>query len=284
MNDPLRQLGNVYRPVQWDRQFQRDRRRDRRRGLLGLVLKRKIIIGAAVLALLIAVGVIVGGEELPPTEPAPAPADETEALVAVRAAEARADFGIIVRVANGTVTLIGTVATPTERAAAEAVARSVVGTDFRIDNRLLIDEGDVEPAEEDPTSQLANITDEDLVLQNAISSVLARNPITFASASADIDPESLATLDALADVLRESAAQVLIAGHTDTDGDPDDNLLLSQQRAEAVVDYLTEAGIDPARLTAQGFGGSFPVADNITKEGKAANRRIEALIKPSEPG
>lgn len=283
MNDPLRQLGNVYRPVQWDRQFQRDRRRDRRRGLLGLVLKRRIIIGAAVLALLIAIGMIVGGEELPPTEPAPAPADEIEALVAVRAAEARANFGITVRVADGTVTLIGTVATPTERAAAESVARSVVGTDFRINNRLLIEEGDVETAEEKP-NELASVTDEDLVLQNAISSVLARNPITFASASADIDPESLATLDALADVLRESAAQVLIAGHTDTDGDPDDNLLLSQQRAEAVVDYLTEAGIDPARLSAQGFGGSFPVADNITKEGKAANRRIEALIKPSEPG
>lgn len=284
MNDPLRQLGNVYRPVQWDRQFQRDRRRDRWRGLLGLVPKRKIIIGAAVLALLIAVGMIVGGEELPPTEPAPAPADETEALVAVRAAEARAGFGIIVRVADGTVTLIGTVATPTERAAAESVARSVVGADFRINNRLLIDEGDVEPAEEEPANQLAAVTDEDLVLQNAISSVLARNPITFASASADIDPESLATLDALADILRDSAAQVLIAGHTDTDGDPDDNLLLSQQRAEAVVTYLTEAGIDPARLTAQGFGGSFPVADNITKEGKAANRRIEALIQPSESG
>lgn len=283
MNDPLRQLGNVYRPVQWDRQFQRDRRRDRRRGLLGLVLKRRIIIGAAVLALLIAIGMIVGGEELPPTEPAPAPADEIEALVAVRAAEARANFGITVRVADGTVTLIGTVATPTERAAAESVARSVVGTDFRINNRLLIEEGDVETAEEKP-NELASVTDEDLVLQNAISSVLARNPITFASASADIDPESLATLDALADVLRESAAQVLIAGHTDTDGDPDDNLLLSQQRAEAVVDYLTEAGIDPARLSAQGFGGSFPVADNITKEGKAANRRIEALIQPSEPG
>lgn len=283
MNDPLRQLGNVYRPVQWDRQFQRDRRRDRRRGLLGLVLKRRIIIGAAVLALLIAIGMIVGGEELPPTEPAPAPADEIEALVAVRAAEARANFGITVRVADGTVTLIGTVATPTERAAAESVARSVVGTDFRINNRLLIEEGDVETAEEKP-NELASVTDEDLVLQNAISSVLARNPITFASASADIDPESLATLDALADVLQESAAQVLIAGHTDTDGDPDDNLLLSQQRAEAVVDYLTEAGIDPARLSAQGFGGSFPVADNITKEGKAANRRIEALIKPSEPG
>lgn len=282
MNDPLRQLGNVYRPVQWDRQFQRDRRRDRRRGLLGLVLKRRIVIGAAVLALLVAVGMIVGGEELPPSEPAPAPADETEALVAVRAAEARAGFGIIVRVADGTVTLIGTVATPAERMAAESVARSVVGADFRIDNRLLIDEGDDEPEEE--ANELAAVTDEDLVLQNTISSVLARNPIAFASASADIDPESLATLDALADVLRESAEQVLIAGHTDTDGDPDDNLLLSQQRAEAVVDYLTEAGIDPARLSAQGFGGTLPVADNITKEGKAANRRIEAVIKPPEPG
>lgn len=282
MNDPLRQLGNVYRPVQWDRQFQRDRRRDRRRGLLGLVLKRRIVIGAAVLALLVAVGMIVGGEELPPSEPAPAPADETEALVAVRAAEARAGFGIIVRVADGTVTLIGTVATPAERMAAESVARSVVGADFRIDNRLLIDEGDDEPEEE--ANELAAVTDEDLVLQNTISSVLARNPIAFASASADIDPESLATLDALADVLRESAEQVLIAGHTDTDGDPDDNLLLSQQRAEAVVDYLTEAGIDSARLSAQGFGGTLPVADNITKEGKAANRRIEAIIKPPEPG
>ena len=283
MNDPLRQLGNVYRPVQWDRQFQRDRRRDRRRGLLGLVFSRRIVIGAAVVALLVAVGTIVGGEEVPPSETAPPPADETEALVAVRAAEARAGFGIIVRVANGTVTLIGTVATPIERVAAESVARSVVGADFRIDNRLLIDEGDEEP-EDDPASQLASVTDDDLVLQNAISSVLARNPIIFASASPDINPESLSTLDALAGVLAESAAQVLIAGHTDTDGDPEENLLLSQRRAQAVVDYLTEAGIDPERLTAQGFGGSLPVADNVTKEGKAANRRIEAIIKPTVPG
>ncbi len=283
MNDPLRQLGNVYRPVQWDRQFRRDQRRDRRRGLLGLVFSRRILIGAAVVALLVAVGTIVGGEEVPPSETAPAPADETEALVAVRAAEARAGFGIIVRVANGTVTLIGTVATPVERVAAESVARSVVGADFRIDNRLLIDEGDDEP-EDDPASQLASVTDDDLVLQNAISSVLARNPITFASASPDINPESLATLDALAGVLAEGAAQVLIAGHTDTDGDPEENLRLSQQRAQAVVDYLLGAGIDPERLTAQGFGGSLPVADNITMEGKAANRRIEAIIKPSAPG
>ena len=278
MTDPLRQLGNVYRPVQWDQH------RDRRRGLLGLLLNRRVIIGVAVLALLLAVGTIVGGEELPPAETAPAPADETEALVAVRAAEARAGFGIVVRVADGTVTLIGTVATPTERVAAESVARSVVGVDFRIDNRLLIDEGEVEVEPEEEPNELANVTDEDLVLQNAVSSVLARSPITFASASTVIDPESLATLDALAGVLGESAAAVLIAGHTDTDGSPEDNVRLSQQRAEAVVDYLIEAGIDPARLTAQGFGGSLPVADNITMEGKAANRRIEALIKPSEPG
>ena len=60
------------------------------------------------------------------------------------------------------------------------------------------------------------------------------------------------------------AINVRVEGHTDTDGDDAHNLDLSQRRAESVVAYLAKQGIDRARLTAQGFGETQPIADNTT--------------------
>ena len=73
-------------------------------------------------------------------------------------------------------------------------------------------------------------------------------------------------------------ALVQVQGHTDDRGSADLNLALSQRRAEAVVDYLVELGIDRARLEAKGFGEARPVADNARPAGRRKNRRVEFVI------
>ena len=70
-----------------------------------------------------------------------------------------------------------------------------------------------------------------------------------------------------------------ILGHTDSDERcPGNNLVLSQRRAEEVRTQLLARGAEAERLTATGMGHTDPIADNLTKSGKAANRRIEFLL------
>jgi len=69
-----------------------------------------------------------------------------------------------------------------------------------------------------------------------------------------------------------------IDGHTDDEGADDYNLTLSQGRAEAVVQYLIKVGIEPARLSAKGFGETKPIDKAKTKAAKARNRRVEFTI------
>lgn len=70
-----------------------------------------------------------------------------------------------------------------------------------------------------------------------------------------------------------------VAGHTDSRGSDEYNMSLSQQRADAVRNYLIKKGIGADRLTAVGYGESQPVADNATDEGRFKNRRVELVQK-----
>jgi len=70
-----------------------------------------------------------------------------------------------------------------------------------------------------------------------------------------------------------------VVGHTDSVGDKDYNVALGERRAEAVVEYLVNKGIEADRLTPVSMGFSQPVADNSTDAGRAANRRIEFRMK-----
>ncbi|HTD94883.1 MAG TPA: OmpA family protein [Chitinophagaceae bacterium] len=103
--------------------------------------------------------------------------------------------------------------------------------------------------------------------------------ILFDFQSAVIKPESYGVVKEIAGVIKENGSlKVKVIGHTSSDGDDKANMELSKKRAAAVKDILTtEFGVDAARLETEGKGETQPIADNKTKEGKAANRRVEFI-------
>jgi outer membrane protein OmpA-like peptidoglycan-associated protein len=79
-------------------------------------------------------------------------------------------------------------------------------------------------------------------------------------------------------VLSHPGLKLAIEGYTDTTGSASFNQTLSEQRANAVRDYLVQQGLDPASVTAQGFGPANPVASNDTPQGRQQNRRVEIIV------
>lgn len=108
---------------------------------------------------------------------------------------------------------------------------------------------------------------------------LVTNGILFDVNSDNIKPESGLVLKEIAATLQENpAVNVKITGHTDSDGDANANLVLSQKRAAAVKNALINFyGISASRMQTDGKGESEPVQSNNTTEGKAQNRRVEFL-------
>jgi outer membrane protein OmpA-like peptidoglycan-associated protein len=110
------------------------------------------------------------------------------------------------------------------------------------------------------------------------ASVVLKN-IFFDVNKYDLKPESEAELDKLVQLLNENPTlKIQISGHTDSVGKDADNLKLSDNRAKAVVNYLIDKNINPARLSAKGYGETQPVAPNRTDEGRAMNRRTEMKV------
>ncbi|MBL3658082.1 OmpA family protein [Fulvivirga sediminis] len=94
-----------------------------------------------------------------------------------------------------------------------------------------------------------------------------------------LKPASYVELNKVVEFLKDNpSVEIEIAGHTDSKGSDDYNLNLSQGRAEAVVSYLTEQGIDNFRLVAKGYGETVPLETNDTEEGRATNRRVEFTV------
>lgn len=100
--------------------------------------------------------------------------------------------------------------------------------------------------------------------------------ILFDVNKSSIKPESMGALNEIAKLMKDhSELNFEIDGHTDSDGNDDANLKLSQARADAVKTQLVKMGIDDKRLSTKGFGESKPIASNGDAEGKANNRRVE---------
>ena len=104
--------------------------------------------------------------------------------------------------------------------------------------------------------------------------------VSFDTDSAVIKPSFRAPLDSVAETLTshpELAANVV--GHTDSTGNANYNMTLSQKRAQSVAAYLTDRGVARGRLTSEGRGQNQPVADNATEAGRAKNRRVEIFLR-----
>lgn len=110
--------------------------------------------------------------------------------------------------------------------------------------------------------------------------LIAAHGFWFPSGGSEIDAVNFGLLNKIVKAIREfPQARVAVMGHTDAAGDADVNLALSQERARKVARFLVDVGgVEARRVTAQGFGETRPVASNDTKEGRAANRRVEILI------
>lgn len=108
---------------------------------------------------------------------------------------------------------------------------------------------------------------------------LSTNAILFESGSDALVGSSYTTIREIAKVLEENpTVRIQIIGHTDTDGNADGNLTLSQKRAQAVKKAMTQQyGIASDRITTDGLGQSKPIASNNTAQGKAQNRRVEFI-------
>ena len=108
---------------------------------------------------------------------------------------------------------------------------------------------------------------------------LSLRDIRFVADSADILPEEAWRLDAIAEPLRAiPGGRFLVEGHTADVGNPAGEKALSVERAERIIRELSRRGIPEDQCIFTGYGGTRPVADNSTAEGRAQNRRVEITI------
>jgi OOP family OmpA-OmpF porin len=102
--------------------------------------------------------------------------------------------------------------------------------------------------------------------------------INFDTDKAVIKAESQPVIDQIIALLKENPSlKVSIEGHTDNTGTAPHNKILSEQRAQSVLNAVLKGGIGKERLSSRGWGQDKPIADNSTEEGKAKNRRVEIV-------
>lgn len=106
--------------------------------------------------------------------------------------------------------------------------------------------------------------------------------LLFPSGEEQLSPIARQNLDQVAHALSEqpSGTRFSVAGHTDDSGNSAQNKQLSLQRARAVAEQLSAAGIERDRVEVDGFGETRPIAGNDTPEGRASNRRVEIIVTP----
>ena len=103
--------------------------------------------------------------------------------------------------------------------------------------------------------------------------------IFFDFNSANLTDDSKTELTKVVRFLTKNfGTKITISGHTDDQGSPEYNQALSENRAEAVYDYLINHGINPEKLTYVGFGESRPISEGTDEESRKLNRRIEFVI------
>lgn len=188
----------------------------------------------------------------------------TAALAALQALSRLEDASV--DLVDAKVSIAGLALTPPAQEAIADNLTEMLPQDFAVERQI-----EIKPLPSQPLDGVG--------CQDELNRLVATNTILFETAEAGIALHSHGFLDRIAfAALRCGDARLEVSGHTDSDGAEAFNLALSKRRAEAVLTYLSAAGVASNRLEAIGFGESRPVADNETEAGKADNRRIEFRV------
>lgn len=131
-----------------------------------------------------------------------------------------------------------------------------------------------------PAGSAYNLVNKTIELKNIkIGSKIALRNIFFDTGKSSLRSESNAELDRLVKLMNDvQGLKIELSGHTDNTGSAQGNIKLSQDRAQAVVNYLVSKGVSKSRMTAKGYGSSRPIASNDTSDGRQQNRRTEFEI------
>ncbi|MHA1159170.1 MAG: OmpA family protein, partial [Alphaproteobacteria bacterium] len=174
-----------------------------------------------------------------------------------------------ISVEGSQVELVGFVTRAAARTRGEALLRERLPDGFTLISRVAVRQP-LQPLAAEPCS-----TD--------MTSILASGRLEFGD-GADLSADSYPVLDRVAATMARCPPVLVEVGvHSDSDGSRTANRQRTQERADTIVEYLVDAGVQRERLTATGFGESQPVADNSTPAGKSQNRRITFAVAVSEP-
>lgn len=186
----------------------------------------------------------------------------------VRAVSGRVGRGTL-EFSAATVTIRGDVPDTAARTAVIAGARAAAGSLLGVGDQLSV-------STQAPKSTAPRTPAE---VQADLRRILAGRTVEFESASSVVTMAGRGLLDELVPLLKANLnLTVAVDGHTDASGNPDDNLSLSEERAQAVRTYLVGRGLAADRVSAHGYGATRPLADNATPAGRKQNRRIEFRV------
>ncbi|MBT8768347.1 OmpA family protein [Metapseudomonas boanensis] len=109
--------------------------------------------------------------------------------------------------------------------------------------------------------------------------VMTLGDVLFDTGRSDLKASANRTVLKLVQFLQINPKRIVrVEGYTDNSGKKQDNLRLSQERAQSVADALIDLGIDPKRIQVEGYGEAHPVAENASNRGRAQNRRVEIVF------
>jgi len=129
----------------------------------------------------------------------------------------------------------------------------------------------------DTIAKIAAVKDDDRGMV-----ITLQGEVLFKTGKWDLKAGAMAKLDQIADALRGKEQPIVVYGFTDNVGTRDNNMDLSQKRAQSVRDYLVTKGLPQDLITAQGKGPDDPISDNNSLEGRASNRRVELVVQPKK--
>ena len=161
-------------------------------------------------------------------------------------------------------------------------ARETIGT---MQTDLATEQAARQKAEKTAAAALASLNQIAKVKEDQRGTVITLDgSVLFVSGKSELLPIARQKLDEVANALNQSDDPIMIEGYTDSQGNADTNLRLSQDRADSVRAYLEQKGVKQERLQSIGKGASNPIASNATPEGRANNRRVEIIVqKRSSP-